>query len=89
MLPAENERTEIRSLFPLIQAERSHIICALRAVSGNGREIRSYKILFSLNIGQERTDIIRYHLICWMFPGKKEDEILISLDRRKSADYLN
>jgi len=41
MLPAENERTEIRSLFPLIQAERSHIICALRDVSGNGREIRS------------------------------------------------
>jgi hypothetical protein len=52
---AENERREISSLFPLMQAERSHIICALRDVSANGRE---NKILMSLNIGQERTDII-------------------------------
>ena len=53
---AENERREISSLFPLMQAERTHIICARLAVSGNGREMRSLYI--SLNIGQERTDII-------------------------------
>ena len=38
---------------------------------------------------QYRSRTNRYHLICWMFPEKKEDKILISLDARKNTDYLN
>ena len=52
---AENERREVRSLFPLIQAERSHIIMCTTHCFGKWT---GNKILISLNLGQERTDII-------------------------------
>ena len=70
-----NEDRKIRVLFPLMQI---NIGCCRKWKKGN-------EVLISLNIGQERTDIIWF---AGCFPEKKENTILISLEKKRKKHIL-